>query len=220
VASIHRYGQSPLIWPIEEGLHPLVDLLAQPADLALGDTAHAHGFDQFVDRTGRDALDVGLLDHGGERLLGGAPGLEEAREVAALAQLGDAQLDHAGAGLPVAIAITVALGNAGRALLAVGRTGQSLHLDLHQALGGKADHLAQQIGVRGLLHKRAQVHHLRGHRRFPWSRVGSRNPTLTRKSSVTAARPLTRYGAIQGARSLAALLRQLHHHSGHDPLRS
>lgn len=34
--------------------------------------AHAHGLDQVVDRAGRDPLDVGLLDDGGQRLLGHA----------------------------------------------------------------------------------------------------------------------------------------------------
>jgi hypothetical protein len=33
-------------------------------------------------------------------------------------------------------------------------------------LGGKSDHLAQQIGIGGLFHERAQVHHLVGHRWF------------------------------------------------------
>ena len=103
-------GPVALDRPVEEGLHPLVDLLAQPADLALGDAAHAHGLDQVVDRAGRDALDVGLLDDRGQRLLGHPARLEEAREVAALAQLGDAQLDRAGPGLPVPVAIAVALG--------------------------------------------------------------------------------------------------------------
>jgi hypothetical protein len=37
-------------------------------------------------------------------------------------------------------------------------------------LGGKANHLAQDIGVGGLFHERAKVHHLIGHRWFPWSR--------------------------------------------------
>ena len=127
----------------------LVDLLAQPADLALGDAAHAHGLDQVVDRAGRDALDVGLLDHRGQRLLGHPARLQEAREVAALAQLGDAQLHRAGPGLPVAVAVAVALGQPLGARLAVRRPGQAVHLQLHQPLGGKADHLAQKIGVGG-----------------------------------------------------------------------
>ena len=48
---------------------------------------------------------------------------------------------------------------------AVRRAGQALNIELHQALRGKADHLAQQIGVGALLQKRAEVHHVVGHRR-------------------------------------------------------
>jgi hypothetical protein len=74
---------------VEKGFHPLVDLLAQPVDLAFGDATHPHRLDQVVDRSGRDTLDVGFLDHRGQGLLGHPSRLEEAREVAALAQLGD-----------------------------------------------------------------------------------------------------------------------------------
>jgi hypothetical protein len=66
--------------PLEEGLHPLVDLLAQPAHLALRDARHAERLDQIVDGTGGHTLDVGLLDHGGERLLRHAPRLQERRD--------------------------------------------------------------------------------------------------------------------------------------------
>src|SRR3546814_18421763 len=41
----------------EEGLHPLVDLAAQPRHLALADAIQAHGAHQIVDRAGGDALD-------------------------------------------------------------------------------------------------------------------------------------------------------------------
>ena len=98
-ADLQVGGVDPQIGPIafdrpfEEGLHLAVDLLAQPRDLALGDAAHAHGLDQVVDRARRDALDVGLLDDGGERLLGHAARFQEAREVGALPELRDAQLD-------------------------------------------------------------------------------------------------------------------------------
>jgi hypothetical protein len=44
--------------------------------------------------------------------------------------------------------------------------GQAFDLQLHQALGGKTDHLAQEIRIRGLLQERSQVHHLVGHRWF------------------------------------------------------
>src|ERR1700757_103487 len=81
------------------------------------------------------------------------------------------------------------------ALLAAGRSGQPGDLHLHQALGGKADHLAQQIGIWGYLHERAKVHHLVGHRWFletGWCQ----QPDPTGESPVTTAKPSTRYGAI------------------------
>ncbi len=152
----------PQVWPstfdrpFEEGLHLAVDLLAQARDLAPGNPAHAHGLDQVVDRARRDALDICLLDHRRQRLLGHPAGLQEAREVGALPQLRNAQLDAACPRLPVAVAIAVALRQPRRALLAMAGTGQRSHLDLHQPLGGKGDHLAQpSIGNR-LLMKAAQ----------------------------------------------------------------
>ena len=57
--------------------------------------------------------------------------------------------------------------------------GQAADLQLHQPFGRKADHLAQQVRIRGLLHKVAEVHHVGGHR---WSSrfwVGVSNQTLT-----------------------------------------
>src|SRR5215212_9882635 len=134
------------------------------AHLALRDAAHAERLDEVVDRAGRDTLDVGLLHDGGERLLGEPPRLQEAWEVRALAQLRDAQLDRAGACLPGALPIAVALRQTLWALLAIGGSGQTGDLQLHQALGRKADHLPQQVGVGGLLYERAQAHDLVGHR--------------------------------------------------------
>ena len=64
---------------------------------------------------------------------------------------------------------------------------------------GKADHLAQQIGVRGLLYERAQVHHVVGHRWFLGC-VGVSQPDPTGELPVTTAKPPARYGAIGGAR--------------------
>jgi hypothetical protein len=159
-----QVGPIALQRAVQERLHLLVDLLAQPADLALGDAAHAHGLDQVVDRAGGDAVHISLLHHGGERLLGQPARLQEGREVAAFAQLGDAQLHRAGARLPQPVAVAVALGQSLGALLAIAGAGLALDLQLHQALGRKADHLAQQIGVGALFQKRAKRHHLVGHR--------------------------------------------------------
>src|SRR3977135_2043777 len=44
----------------------LHDVRARPRDLALGDAAHSHRLDEIVDRTGGDALHIGLLHHGGD----------------------------------------------------------------------------------------------------------------------------------------------------------
>ncbi|UWU81605.1 hypothetical protein N2603_37070 [Bradyrhizobium huanghuaihaiense] len=87
------------------------------------------------------------------------------------------------------------MGQTLRILLAVGRPGLAFDLQLHQPLGGEADHLAQQIGIRGLLHERAQVHHIVGHRWFLGC-VGVSQPDPTDESPVTTAKPPARYGAI------------------------
>ncbi len=89
------------------------------------------------------------------------------RAMGALAQFGDAQLDRAGARLPIAAATAVALDEPLGGALAMAAAGLGANLQLHQPLGGEADHLAQNIGVGGLLHQRAKVHHLVGHRLVP-----------------------------------------------------
>jgi hypothetical protein len=173
-------GPLPLDGPLQEGVHPFVDLLAQPADLALGDARPAHGLNEIIDRPGGDTLDVGLLDHRRERLLGHPAWLQEAREVAPRPQLRDAQFDRAGPRLPIPVAVPVALGQPLRVLLAVGRAGQAAHLQFHQTLRGKTNHLAQHVRVSALLSQRPQAHNGIGHRGSPGFGVGARNPILTR----------------------------------------
>jgi hypothetical protein len=136
----------------------------------------------------------GLLDHRRERLLRDPPRLQETRKVAALPELGNAQLDRPGAGLPAAgsqgrppevaperraIAIAVALRQPARRTLAIAGAGQALHLELHQALGGKADHLTQEIGVGALLQELAQGDAVIGHRGGPRSVVAGQQPNPT-----------------------------------------
>lgn len=52
------------------------------------------------------------------------------------------------------------------------------HLRLHQLLGRKTDYLSQQICIRALFHKRAQVHPVVGHRWSFRSGVGVDKQTL------------------------------------------
>ena len=136
----------------------------QPGHLALGDAGHSHGLHQVIDRARGDALDVGFLDHRSECLLGHSPWFEEAREVAALAELRNPQFDGSGAGLPIALAVAVAMGEAIRRTSAAWGTGEALDIELHQTLRSEADHLAQEVGVGGLLQQVTEVHVLVGHR--------------------------------------------------------
>jgi hypothetical protein len=103
LAHLHVGDVEPEIWPValqrssQEGLHVVVDLAAQPADLALRDAAHAERLDQVVDQACRDALHLSLLDYRRDRLPGQAARLKKAGEVTALAQLRDPQFEGAGA---------------------------------------------------------------------------------------------------------------------------
>ena len=207
LADLHVGGVEPEIGPValdgagEEVAHPLVDLGAEARDLAAADALHAHGADQVVHRARRDALDVGLLDHRRQRLLGGPAGLQEGGEVGAAPQLGDPQFDGAGPGLPVAVAVAVALHQAVGAALAMGGAGHLAHLQLHQALRGEADHLAQERGVgvgvdpvswtpRGLRRRCSRcrdsgcpTRRSSGGRWWSWSDQGERRRTLPASSS-------------------------------------
>jgi hypothetical protein len=71
-------------------------------------------------------------------------------------------------------------------------------------LGGEADHLAQNVGVGGLLHERAKAHHFVGHRWFLGC-IGVSQPDPTGDSPVTpASRSLAT--ALWGARFASGLL--------------
>ncbi len=153
--------------PVQELLHRLVDLGTQPRDLRAADAAHAQRLDQLVDRAGRHALHVGLLDHGGQGLLGRSPRLQKRREVAAGSELGDLQVDAACAGVPQPIAVAVAAVGPLRALDVVAGAAQGLDIQVHQPLGDILDHLPQHVHVRPLLGQFGQCHRCLGHRGAP-----------------------------------------------------
>ena len=102
--------------PGPERVDVLIQRLADPADLALADP-QPEALDQLIDPPRRDAAHIGLLDDGQQRLLRAPARLQEAREVAALADLGDLQLDLARARVPAPGPIPVAMR---RAILAAG----------------------------------------------------------------------------------------------------
>jgi len=53
---------------VQKRVDAFVDFLAQPGDLALRNSAAAHGLHQVIHGARRDALDVRLLDHRRQRL--------------------------------------------------------------------------------------------------------------------------------------------------------
>lgn len=73
--------------PRPERFDVLIQRAADAADLALGH-AQPEALDELVDAASRDTADIGLLDESQQRLLRAPARLQEAREVAAAAQLG------------------------------------------------------------------------------------------------------------------------------------
>jgi hypothetical protein len=69
--------------PFEEGLHALVDFLAQFRDLALRDAGKAHRLRDLFDPTRRQPADPGDLDDGDQRLFRRFARLQKRRELAA-----------------------------------------------------------------------------------------------------------------------------------------
>jgi hypothetical protein len=172
LAHLHVGGVGPQAGPLaldrpgEEGAHPRVDLLADAAHLALGDAREAHGPDRVVDGTGRDAVHVGLSDHRRQGALGRAARLRDGREVGALPELGDPEVDPSRPGVPRPLAVAVALVGAGRAAPAVAGAAQPFHLERHRPLGGVGQRLAHQVGGAALLDQLEERHSRLGHRRL------------------------------------------------------
>src|SRR5215217_5264201 len=90
---------------------------------------------------------VRLLDDGQQRLFTSTARLEERGEVAALAQLRDAQLELAGTRVPPSRAIAVAPGDAVLGSFSVRRADQVGDLGLHQLLHKPAQRVAHQVGA-------------------------------------------------------------------------
>jgi hypothetical protein len=133
--------------PLPERLDLLVQALAEPRHLILRHARQAECLHQPVDLTGRHPVDVGLLDHCHQRLLAAAAGLQEAREVAALPQPWDGQLDRPHPGVPGPLPVAVAARHPVAAALAVAGASLLGDLGLHQLLRQPNHGLAQHVGV-------------------------------------------------------------------------
>jgi hypothetical protein len=136
-----------LQWPLPEHPHLLVQAPAQPRHLVLAHPGDAELLDQPIHPPGADPVDIGLLHHRDQRLLGPPARLQERREIAAGPQLGDAQLQLTNPGVPGSGPVAVALSHPVWGALA--KLGADLggDLGLHQ-LGDHPGHaLAQHISV-------------------------------------------------------------------------
>ena len=133
--------------PLAERLHLLVEQPGDPADLGLGDP-QPEALDELIDAARRDAAHIGLLHHRHQRLLGALARLQEAREVAALADLRDLQLDLARPRVPPPRPIAVAMRRAilGPALTVLGAD-QLGDLGLHQLARDRLHRLADHVPV-------------------------------------------------------------------------
>ena len=163
----------------EEGVHALVDVLAQLGDGALRDAGQAHRLHQLVHAPGRDAADPRLLDDGDQRLLAHLPGLEEGREVGALAQLRHPQLERAEPGVERALAEAVAVVQPLRAALVPPGADQAFHVALHQQLQHGFRDRAQEVAIAGLLQQLGQWQSVLGHRSSSGMKL--RNSTLAER---------------------------------------
>jgi hypothetical protein len=124
-----------------------VQLLAQPAHLALADAGHPQGLHEIIDPAGRNALHIGLLDHGHEGSLGAFARLKQAGEVAAIPGSGYAQLDGPHAGVPTPLSVAVALTRPGwRAFVSLGAQVLA-NLQLHQCLAQHLHPVSQEVGI-------------------------------------------------------------------------
>src|SRR4029450_6540297 len=133
--------------PLPEEAYLLVQPFAQPGDLVLGRSGDAQLLHQPIHPPGADAVDVGLLDDRDQGLLGPPARFQEAREVGALAQPGDRQLQLAHPRIPGARPVADAVGHSlGGALAELGADLRG-DLGLHQLGGHPRRAVAQHIGV-------------------------------------------------------------------------
>src|SRR4051794_15843029 len=158
--------------PLPERLHLLIQQPGDPADLGLADTQPA-ALHQLIDPPSRDPAHIGLLDHRHQRLLRALARLQEAREIAALAQLGDLQLDLPGSGVPAPSPVAVAMRRSiiGPALAQLGAD-QLCHLGLHELARDRLNRLTDHIRMLIAQHPPDDLldRHplLTGHRRPPF----------------------------------------------------
>jgi hypothetical protein len=141
-----QIGVAALQRPLAKRLHLLVQQPGDPADLGLADP-QAQALDELIDAARGDAAHIGLLHHRHQRLLGALARLQDRREIRALADLGDLQLDLPGPGVPPPRAIAIAVRGAILGALPVLGADQLRHLSLHDLLRDHPHRLTDHVSV-------------------------------------------------------------------------
>lgn len=117
-ADLHRQGvggdegERPGIpeGAVAELVDVLVEIRGHAGHLRFGQPVDAQGFDQLVHPAGGHAGEVAVGDDGDQRGLGALAALEQPfREVGALLELGDGDVDRADTGVQLAVPVAVAL---------------------------------------------------------------------------------------------------------------
>ena len=170
LAHLQIGGVEPEIGPfageraVQELADTFVDVLAQLRHRALRNAAQPHGLHQLIDATGRDTTDPRLLDDGHQRLFRGLARFEKAREVTALTQLGNPQVQRAQTGIESALSIPVTPRRAFAAALVLASADQAFDIRLHDQLQDGLGNAAQKVSLIVLGQKFGQVHVRLGHR--------------------------------------------------------
>jgi hypothetical protein len=163
-----RAGTERLDLGIERGTHA--------AHLALGHRGDAEGLDEILHPPRADPDHVRFLHHREEGAFGASPGFEQAREVAAIPDPRDRQVDRADAGIPAPLPVAVAAGQSSlRVSFAMGHAGDLGDLRFHHRLGEHPQAFSQEVHVPvtdRLAYRLEQRHSVLGHRVLPFV-VGS-----------------------------------------------
>src|SRR3954447_26276448 len=205
-----QIGVAALKRPLPERLDLLVEQPRDPAHLTLGDPQPAT-LDELIDPPRRHSADIRLLHHADERLLAALARLQQAREVAALADLRDLQLDLTRARVPPPRPIAVAMRRTILRALTTLRADQLGHLRLHQLLRHQPHRLADHVTVLLTQHPADDLldrHPLgTGHRwrllsSTPWNEPTILSATVAATTSVPSDRLLRMKVKLPGASGL------------------
>jgi hypothetical protein len=147
----HIHIGSAIQRPGPKGGHLGVQALGELGDLGLAQALDPKGLDQALHASGGHPTHVALGHHRHQGTLGAPAGLQQpVREVAALPELGDRQLDRADPGVQPPLAVAVAPVDPVRCTLAKRSAAGRVGLSTHERLDERRHQLPQQIRV-GLL---------------------------------------------------------------------